>query len=207
LLAYQALNGRFSPSPRRAEDDVVVTARPAGPPVSEHGFFFWTPLSALALAGLLILALSPRRDGDPSADADRRRIPFCLLIMLVATVYVTGSVDSWTAAGAFGQRRFVNLTPLLTVGLAALFARVGKIGTRREARTPVYALLAPAALCVWWNLALIAQFGAHMMDRQRLELARNARTAFVTLPTMGPRLVYRYLFDRQSFYKPEPPAQ
>ena len=121
--------------------------------------------------------------------------------MAAATVYVTGSVESWTAAGAFGQRRFVNLTPLLVVGLAALFARAGG---RAAAATRVLAIA--VALCVWWNLSLIAQFGARMMDRQRLELSRNARTAFVTLPATGPRLVYRYLFDRQSFYRPEPPG-
>ncbi len=205
LIAYKALNGRFSPSPLVARK--MMWSSPHGLQVllsPEHGFFLWTPLAALALVGLFHLTLSARGDGDASAAADRRRIAFCLLAMFVAAVYVTGSVDSWTAAGAFGQRRFVNLTPLLTVGLAALFARVGTSGTRRDRKAPTCALITAVALCVWWNLALIAQFGAHMMDRQRLELARNARTAFVTLPAMGPRLAYRYLFDRQSFYKPGP---
>ena len=32
------------------------------------------------------------------------------------------AVDSWTLQGSFGQRRFVGLTPMLTLGLAALFA-------------------------------------------------------------------------------------
>ena len=43
---------------------------------------------------------------------------------------------------------------------------------------------------------------AQLMDRQRLEPARNAYDAFVTLPLMAPGLVYRYLLDRSSFYKP-----
>jgi hypothetical protein len=37
------------------------------------------------------------------------------------------------------------------------------------------------------------------MDRQKLEPARNAYDAFVTLPRMAPGLAYRYVFDRQSF--------
>lgn len=200
LLAYHALNGRFSPSPLVSRK--MTWSSPHGLQVllsPEHGFFFWTPLAALALAGLIVLALSS--SGPADGLADRRRIAVVMIVMAAATVYVTGSVESWTAAGAFGQRRFVNLTPLLVVGLAAHFARAGG---RAAATTRVLAIV--VAVCVWWNLALIAQFGARMMDRQRLELARNARAAFVTLPATGPRLVYRYLFDRQSFYRPEPPG-
>jgi hypothetical protein len=207
LIAYQALNGQFRPSPLVARK--MMWSSPHGLQVllsPEHGFFMWTPLAAVALGGLAVLALSHRAGGE-WPEADRRRIAFGLLIMFVAAVYVTGSVESWTAAGAFGQRRFVNLTPLLVVGLAALFARAGGWRRKVEPKATAYALLATIGLGVWWNLALVAQFGAHMMDRQRLELGRNARTAFVTLPVSGPRLAYRYLFDRQSFYKPQPTGQ
>jgi hypothetical protein len=200
LAAYKALNGRFGPSPLVGRK--MTWTSPHGLQVllsPEHGFFFWTPLAALALAGLVTLAL--RSDERPDGAGGRQRIAVALLVMVAASVYVTGSVESWTAAGAFGQRRFVNMTPLLVVGLAALFARAA------AATRPVRALFVGAvALGIWWNLALIAQFGAHLMDRQRLELARNARTAFVTLPLEGPRLAYRYLFDRRSFYRPEPAA-
>ena len=46
---------------------------------------------------------------------------WCLLAMVACQIYVTGSVGSWTLAGAFGQRRFVALTPILVIGLTALF--------------------------------------------------------------------------------------
>jgi hypothetical protein len=59
-------------------------------------------------------------------------------------------------------------------------------------------------LCVWWNVALMALFGTRQMDRQRLELARNAYDAFVTIPLSAPSLAYRYLTDRESFYGPPP---
>jgi hypothetical protein len=55
-------------------------------------------------------------------------------------------------------------------------------------------------LCIWWNLALMVQFGTGWMDRQRLELGRNARAAFIEVPARFPGLVWRYLFDRPSFY-------
>jgi hypothetical protein len=108
-------------------------------------------------------------------------------------------VDSWTVAGAFGQRRFVALTILLTIGLAAWLASI-PCGAWR----PVTAVI--VGVCVWWNVALIAQFGTGLMNRQRLELRRNAYAAFVTLPRVLPDLVYRYLADRDSFYSRRKPA-
>jgi hypothetical protein len=63
------------------------------------------------------------------------------------------------------------------------------------------------AICIWWNLALIAEFGTSMMDRQRLELKRNAYDAFVTLPRMAPELVRRYFTERSSFYRPAEPRR
>jgi hypothetical protein len=56
-------------------------------------------------------------------------------------------------------------------------------------------------VCVWWNLGLIAQFGVGLMNRQRLEPARNAYNNFVTIPHELPELAYRYVFDRESFYR------
>ena len=57
-------------------------------------------------------------------------------------------------------------------------------------------------ICVYWNLALSAEFAIPLMDRQKLEPVKNAYDAFVTLPRMAPSLAYRYVFDRSSFYKP-----
>ena len=79
------------------------------------------------------------------------------------------------------------------IGVAALWDAV-----RGTAWRPLPAVA--IVLCVWWNLALIALFGTGLMDRQRLELRRNAYDAFVTIPLRAPELAYRYLFDRQSYF-------
>jgi hypothetical protein len=154
----------------------------------DHGFFFWTPLAILGIAGLIVLAT--RRTSD-----DASRVGVASLVMVATQVYVAGSVASWTVAGAFGQRRFVCLTVVLVIGLATIasFARVKYIA-------------AIAAICIWWNIALMFQFATGMMDRQRLEPGRNAYNAFVRVPLEAPSLVYRYLTDRDSFYRP-PPAR
>jgi hypothetical protein len=182
LLAYNALNGYPGPAEHVSRKmywysphALQVLASP------HHGLFFWTPLAVLGIVGLFAL-----RD---------RRVMACLLIMVASQVYVAGAVESWTVAGAFGQRRFVCLTAILMIGLGAVW---------NAAKPPRRGLMVIVALCVWWNVALMAQFGTRLMDRQRLDLARNAYHAFVTLPFSAPSLVYRYLTDRESFYESRP---
>jgi hypothetical protein len=198
LIAYQVLNGFPRPSPlvmRKmswySPHALQVLADP------EHGFFLWTPLALLAIAGLIALVAQPADVVHDRANeaADVRQIGICMLVMIALQVYVSGAVESWTVAGAFGQRRFVAVTIFLVVGLAALRA----VASSRAARL---ATNVAVLLCVWWNLALTAEFGTSMMDRQKLELGRNTYDAFVTLPRAAPDLVYRYFTNRSSFYKP-----
>jgi hypothetical protein len=187
-IAYVRLNGHLGPSrlvTRKmtwtAPHALQVLASPA------HGFFVWTPLAALALGGLIWMMLGRGR-----------RIAICMLLMYASQVYVSGSVESWTVAGGYGQRRFVALTSLLVIGLAAL-----QEGGRRVAARRIVAVL--TVIAIYWNIALIAEFGTGLMDRQRLSPGQNAYDAFVTLPREAPSLVYRYLFDRSSFYRPPSP--
>lgn len=198
LVAYQALNGFPRPSPlvtRKmfwySPHALQVLADP------EHGFLFWTPLAVLALAGLVILVARPGAilDKEAMASADVRQVAGCMLLMVAMQVYISGAVESWTVAGAFGQRRFVAVTIFLVVGLAAF---------RGVVKLPASRLLSNVAivLCVWWNLALTFEFGTSMMDRQKLDLRRNAYDAFVTVPRTAPKLLYRYFTNRSSFYKP-----
>ncbi len=192
--AYLALNGRLGPS--QVTSRKMDWASPHALDVllsPEHGLVFWTPLVVLAALGLGRLVAARRRPGDTT-----RPVAWGLAAMAALQVYVTGAVQSWTLAGAFGQRRFVGLTVLLVAGLAALAA-----SARPRRRTWVAVV---AALCVWWNVGLIVQFGAGLMDRQRLEPARNAYNTFITVPQRLPGIAWRYLFARESFYRPSPPA-
>jgi len=192
LLAYHSLNGY--PGPAEHVSRKMSWYSPHGLQVlasPHHGFLWWTPLALIAIAGLFAL-----RDA---------RMRLFLLVMAASQVYVAGSVESWTVAGAFGQRRFVCLTPILVIGLSALWDRVRAGARRHEARLPHWRRAAfgvAVVLCVWWNVALMAQFATRLMDRQRLEPARNAYHAFVTFPLSAPSLAYRYLIDRESFYEP-----
>ena len=187
-LAYLALNGYIGPSRLVARKMTWTAPHALGVVASpSHGLLMWTPLVLLALAGLVVLAAR--------LDRAHRAIAAGLLVMTAVQVYVAGSVESWTVAGAFGQRRFVALTVILVIGLAALLTSVAP---RRLVAAPV--AVAVAAAC-WWNIGLMAQFGAGMMNRQRLEPARIAYNTFVVMPRALPDLVWRYFFDRASFYE------
>lgn len=187
-IAYLVLNGRIGPSPLvsrkmtwTAPHAFQVLASP------EHGLLFWTPLAALALAGLLVAAWR--------GSSQSKRLALCLIAMVALQVYIAGSVESWTVAGAFGQRRFVSLTVVVVVGLTALL-------TAWRPRPGRVIALTAMALAAWWNVAMMIQFSSGLMDRQRLELARNAYTAFVVVPWRLPEIVYRYALRRESFYAP-----
>jgi len=193
LAAYKALNGHYGQTYLVTRKmnwaaphffDVLISR--------EYGLFFWTPLVVIALAGLIVLAL--RR--VPAQYRDAAWIGALALVMFALQVYTSGSVESWTVAGSFGQRRFVATTPLLVLGLAAIF-----VAADRWAAIARWGLGVLVALCVWWNAGLMAQFGLNTMDRQRLTLADNARETFITLPMHAPALAWRYLTNRSSFYQ------
>ena len=190
--AYLTLYGHIGPAPR--VQNQMLWHGPYAPAVllsPEHGLLVWTPLVVLSLAGL---AWFTATGAGLVESARARRIGLCLIAMFAAQVYISGSIEGWHLAGAFGHRRFIGTTIILVIGLtAALRMAVG--------RAPRLAVLTAIAVCVWWNLGLMAQFGAGMMDRQRLQPARNAYTTFVVLPRILPDLARRYVFDRASFYQ------
>ena len=192
IAAYLTLNGRIGPSPY--VEDKMAWLSPYAASVllsTEHGLVAWTPLVIAALFGIGVLCV---KSLPGTSFRELRRIGLCLFVMFAAQVYISGSVDSWTVAGAFGQRRFVGVTIILVIGLAALI----RVTAEHWSRVMTFALV---TLCIWWNLGLMVQFGAGLMDRQRLELTHNAYNTFVVVPKAFPVMAYRYFFDRTSFYQ------
>jgi hypothetical protein len=200
FLAYKALNGHYFTTETAARK-MTWTAPHVWSVLFdlEHGLFAWTPLALLAIAGLVIVVIRGRvwDATHDSRDRDAPRIALIALIMMAAQAYSSGSVESWTVAGSFGQRRFVAITPMIVLGLAALLVHV----RHARANWRRWAVRAAIGLCIWWNLGLMAQFGLNRMDRQKLTLEDNARMTFLELPLEAPRLAWRYFTDRQSLYK------
>ena len=194
LLAYNALNGH--PGPTTYVTRKMTWTAPHSLQVlfsPEHGLFAWTPLALVSIAGLVLLALGR----VPMAPRESRWLAWLLLVTFALQVYVNGSVESWTVAGSFGQRRFVAITPLLVAGLAALATAWSNVIRPRWLHAAGVVLLAAV---IWWNVGLMMQFGLNRMDRQRLTLRENMWTTFVVLPADVPSILWRYLTNRESFY-------
>jgi hypothetical protein len=197
-LAYLSLNGRIGAS--RLVMRKLYWYSPHALQIlmsPEHGFFFWTPLAVLAIVGLCVALLRMWKTEERAAGTDDwqvKPLAVALAAMFLGQIYLLGALDSWTSAGAFGQRRFVGATIFFVVGLTALLDAAARV-RRMNILTPL------VVVAVYWNLAFMALFGTELMSRQRIELRRNVYDAFVTIPRLAPTLAYRYLFDRRSFYR------
>lgn len=183
LLAYRAVNGAFGPSRL-----VTQKMRYQSPHFLEvlfdpgHGLFVWSPLLLLAALGL-ILAWRRAEGAVPA-----------LALALLLQVWINGSVDSWSQAGAFGSRRFVAMTVVFAWGLAAVVAAAA-------ARLPRGAVAAALLVFAWWNVSLMVQFGLRLMDRQRLEWPRVAVNQVSEVPRRLGRVAWLFLTDRERLVR------
>lgn len=204
LLAYHAINGTYGPSKLVARKMTF-----SSPHFLEvlfdpgHGLFAWTPLLLIAVLGLLVALFSTLRAPLPAAEGGRS-VPVAPAVLVALAfllqVWINGSVESWTQAGAFGSRRFVASTPVFAWGLAALVAMALRRG-RPWGRPGVAAVL---LLGVWWNLSLMVQFGLRLMDRQTLEWPRVAVNQVTEVPRLMGRATVLFFTDRERLVREAP---
>jgi hypothetical protein len=179
LAVYQVLNG--SPEPAHEVQRKMSWLSPHFFQVlfsSQHGLFFWSPVLLLFLAGGLLLLKRQRSAG------------LVLLAAFVAQVYISGSVDSWTQAGAFGARRFVGATAIFAAWGAFLLEAV-------EPRFRRAGIAAVASILILWNVSLMIQFGLGLMDRKRLVWSQIVHNHLHEVPGRLGSVVSSYLFARE----------
>ena len=146
---------------------------------AEHGLFTWTPLVAIALAGLIALA---RRD-------PRARI---ILIAWAVLFYVIASYQNWHGQSSFGNRFFVSLSALLVPGVAAALAWL-------HGRARVLPALTIAILVIW-NAGFVFQWGLNIVpSRGPVNFAVVARNQATVVPARLASTVMRYFRDRGGF--------
>ena len=105
-----------------------------------HGLLTWTPIVALALAGLVPLTRRYPAIGTAAFG------------FVAVTWYVNAAVADWWGGEAFGARRFISGYPVFVLGLAALFA-----GWRRPIAVKALAIGFTA-----YTLLLLLQYQAFM---------------------------------------------
>jgi hypothetical protein len=183
-LVYHALNGTFGPS-HLVTRKLVYTSPHFIDVLFDpgHGLFLWSPILLLAVVGLFILPVGPRK-----------ALGWLFLLGFLVQVWINGSLQSWTQAGAFGSRRFLSSTPLFAFGLAALLSAVSPpLNTR--------ALAAVLSVFVWWNLSLMVQFGLKLMDRQGLDWPRVALNQVREVPPRLGRVALLFFTHREALLR------
>ena len=138
------------------------------------GLLSWTPLCAVAMAGLFIW---------PKAS---RACSIALAVAFLLQFYVDSVVPS--AGWSFGMRRMVNCTPLFAVGLAQVMTL---LPARRCVLTAVFGAFA------FWNFLFVLQYGG-FIDRFYIQRAAEAEAKRVKL-TVAELLRSTTLPDGQAF--------
>ena len=98
----------------------------------QKGLFFWSPILLLAVAGLPLLPGSARAFLLPAAA------------VLAADTYVIASWWDWQFGGSYGHRGFIDLYPILALGLGAFFEWSAR---RRASQWAVAAVASLAVAC------------------------------------------------------------
>jgi hypothetical protein len=109
-----------------------------------------------------------------------------LAVGFISQVYISGAVDSWTQAGAFGSRRFLGATIIFAVWGGWVFYKL----TARIRKAGAAAL---ATVFILWNVSLMIQFGLGIMDRQRLIWSQIVHNHIYEVPPRMGMVISRYL--------------
>jgi len=186
FYAYHETNGTFGPSKTVAEKFNLLSPHFFQVLLDPgNGMIAWTPVIAFALVGLALLWRS-----------NRLLAAACGLAVL-AQVFIAGAFSTWLGAGSFGQRRFVNLSLILILALAALFSYL------RGQRVPRWSMIALAVVLVFWNFGLVVNYALWTSEqRQHLDWMRVAHDQFALLnPVYTVQLLWRFVTDRGSFFR------
>lgn len=104
---------------------------------SNHGLFSWTPVAAIAMFGLVLLA---RKDF---------RVAAMLLVTLGFGLYLLSSTWDWYAGYAFGSRRTTEAFLIFAVGFC--------VASEFVLRRPKLLAVGGVAILVSWNFLLAGQ--------------------------------------------------
>jgi hypothetical protein len=193
LLTYQILNG--TPRPNKDVSDKMNIISPFFINVMTdpaHALPYWSPIVLVALGGTILLI---RRNP---------RLGLALIIGFLLTWYINGAIKTWTTAGSFGARRFLNCTPIFVVGLAYAYEAILAAARKRGISGISWQVLVPvlSILAICWNAGLIIQFvlAGEWMNRQLLVWPKNLINQF-RIPFELPSILRQLITDRGSFYE------
>jgi hypothetical protein len=155
---------------------------------ANHGLLSWTPLLAISILGIVLLARTTPEVGVPLVVAS---VAFYLLL----TVY-----PDWAGISSYGNRFFVSLTGIFIVGLGVALERFAKIFPRQ--RIAVAMISSILGVFVLWNLGLIYQWGAHLIPaRGAISFREAAYNQVFVVPRQLTSQLRAYVFRRSDLMR------
>ena len=156
MLVWQTLYGQPLAIPQgegflRWEDPALIAVLFS----DWHGLFTWTPIVALAVAGV------------PLVWRSDRLVLIAAAAFLVLSWYVNATAADWWAGEAFGSRRFISCFAVFALGLAAMIDRWSPGGR---------ALTIASGVIVAHTFLLLVQYQAFMHGLR--DIAPYPRGAF-----------------------------
>ena len=115
---------------------------------SRHGLFSWHPLTYLAVIGLFVLLWK------------NFRLAIAALVLFFVMTYLNASISDWWGGGSFGMRRFVSISFVFAIGIAAMAQACIQL-FRKRPQVVIYSLL---AIFIWWNLDLAQSFRKGLIE-------------------------------------------
>jgi hypothetical protein len=137
---------------------------------TQNGWFTWTPLTLLGVAGLVAGAIR----------ATRIYLPW--IIVLTLQVLVIGSISFWHGIGSFGARYMLSNTPLIGIGILTIFAISAAWIRRSVALICALCCVFTAVFAIQFRLDLVPTetpltFSELITDKLRLPQVRQRREA------------------------------
>ena len=155
---------------------------------ANHGLLAWTPLLAISLLGVALLARNMPEGGVPLVAAS---FAFYMFFALY---------PDWAGISSYGNRFFVSLTAIFIIGLGVALERFARMFRReRVAVTVCSAILGVFAL---WNLGLIYQWGTHLIPaRGAISFREAAYNQVYIVPRQLTSQLRAYIFRRGDLMK------
>jgi hypothetical protein len=148
---------------------------------SRHGLFLWTPLTLVAVVGLVLVAR-------------RRRQARPILLASLVFFYIVASYQNWHGESSFGNRFFVSLTAPMVIGVCGSIAWV-----TRSHRVTMSAAVAGLAVLSLWNAGLAFQWGTKLVpSRDAVDMRRVAAQQFTVVPIEIGGFLRRYFTARTA---------
>ncbi len=153
---------------------------------ANHGALSWTPILALALAGLFV-----------PYGKENRVVAGYLAAGAAAFYYVIACYPYWDGMASFGNRFLISLTPVFVFGLAVFFEHCSKY-FRDSGRAFVAAAGLVAALSAW-NAGFIFQWGEHLVPvRGAISFREMIHNQIFVVPRDLAGHLRAYLFRRKD---------